>query len=533
MQETAIERVRKANSIPELMDGAVAAYSDLVAFQNYSNSLSFGDMGRYTDALAAFLQTEMGVGKGTKVALMAPNCLAHPCVTLAILKCGAIQVSVNPMYTPDELQHQLIDSEAEVILIFSGSTASFARIRDVVGVKKVVVIHLGDCGQVALPSPPVPDGFDDFVLLSDALKKGATLPFTPVAVTRDDLALLQYTGGTTGPSKGAMLTHGNLLANLDQFHDVFAGITEEGEEIIVTALPLYHIFALTGNFLFYASFGGTNILITNPRDMDQFIGAIRNARFTRINGVNTLYAGMMLHPEFAKIDFSRLKLALGGGTATLQVVSDKWQAATGKPILEAYGLSETSPALTVSKPDGREFTGTIGYAVKQSEIRIVDENDVELPDGEPGELICRGPQVTQGYYKRPEANAEAFTKDKFFRTGDIAIRDDQGRYKIVDRKKDMVIVSGFNVYPNDVEQTASRCSGIQECACIGIPDEVTGEAVKLFVVRKPGTSVGKDEIIAFCREHLAAYKIPKQIAFIDEVPKSAVGKMLRRELRGK
>ena len=528
---SAIDRVNTSASIWEMLDGAAQTYGSAIAFENYNNTLSFEDMGRYADALAAYMQSEMGVVKGTKVALMSPNCLAHPVCTMAILKCGAVQVSVNPMYTPDELEHQLNDSEAEVLLIFSGSVPSYSAVRNKVGVTQVVVMTLGDCGQNQLPSPPVPEGFDDYTLLSDALDKGASLSFTPVAVSRDDLAFLQYTGGTTGPSKGAMLTHGNILANVDQTYDRARAVMVEREEIMVTALPMYHIFALTINFLCYTGFGCKNILITNPRDMDQFIGAIKTSGFTRINGVNTLYAGMMLHPEFANIDFSRFKLAIGGGTATMQAVSDKWQGLTGSPILEGYGLSETAPVLTMSASDWTEFTGTIGHAVKDTEIKLLDDDDTEVTDGEWGELVCRGPQVMPGYYNRPDATAAAFTDDGFFRTGDIAIRDALGRYKIVDRKKDMVNVSGFNVYPNDVEQAATKCPGVQECACIGVPDEKTGEAVKLFAVRSEGSGVSAEEIIAFCREHLTAYKVPKQIEFINEVPKSAVGKVLRRELR--
>jgi long-chain acyl-CoA synthetase len=531
LAQTAIERVRAAQSIWEYLDGAAKAYGDAVAFENYHNTLSFADMGRYADALAAYLQGEMGVVKGTKVALMSPNCLAHPVCTMAIHKCGGVQVSVNPSYTPDELLHQLNDSDAEILILFSGSIANFAPIRDRVAVKQVMVMTLGDCGQNPLPSPPVPDGFPGFVMLSDALEQGASMGFTPVSVGRDDLAFLQYTGGTTGPSKGAMLTHDNLLSNVDQTFDLAHAVMREGEEIIVTALPMYHIFALMVNFLCYTGFGGKNVMITDPRNMDQFMAAIKDSGFTRINGVNTLYAGMMLHPEFVNVDFSKLKQAVGGGTATMQAVSDKWQSITGKPLLEGYGLSETSPVLTMSPPDWTEFTGTIGYAVKDTDIKLLDDDDNEVADGERGELVCKGPQVTQGYYNRPDATREAFTKDGYFRTGDIAIRDEQGRYKIVDRKKDMVIVSGFNVYPNDVEQAASKCPGVQECACIGVPDDKTGEAVKLFVVRSEGSEVTPEQIISFCREHLTAYKVPKQIAFIDEVPKSAVGKMLRRELR--
>jgi long-chain acyl-CoA synthetase len=531
LTQTAIERVIAANSIWEMLDGAVQTYGDLVAFENYHNTLTFTDMGRYSDALAAYLQAKMGVVKGTKVALMSPNCLAHPVCTMAIHKCGGVQVSVNPMYTPDELEHQLNDADAEILMVFSGSLASFAPVRDRVGVTQVLVMELGDCGQNPLPSPPIPDGFENFTMLSEAMGQGASLPFAPVALTREDLAFLQYTGGTTGPSKGAMLTHGNLLCNVDQAHEIMHSVMVEREEIIVTALPMYHIFALMVNFICYTGFGCKNIMITNPRDMDQFIGAIKSSGFTRINGVNTLYAGMMLHPEFTRVDFSKLKLALAGGTATMHAVSDKWKSLTGKPILEAYGLSETSPALTLTDPSMNEFTGTIGQKVKDCEIRLLDHDDNDVPDGERGELVCKGVQVTQGYYNRPDATADAFTKDGFFRTGDIAIREASGMYRIVDRKKDMVIVSGFNVYPTDVEQAASKCEGIQECACIGVPDEVTGEATKLFVVRAQGSNIGAEDIIAYCRDHLTAYKVPKQIVFIDELPKSAVGKLLRRELR--
>ncbi len=531
MSQSAIERARAADSIYEFLDGAAQAYGDDIAFENYHNTLTFADMGRYANALAAYMQNEMGVVKGTKIALMSPNALSHPVCTMAIHKCGGVQVSVNPMYTPSELEHQLNDSESEILLIFSGSTVSFAPIREKAGIKQVLVISLGDCGQNDLPGPPVVDGFDDYTLLSDALKAGADMAFSPVAVGRDDLAFLQYTGGTTGPSKGAMLTHGNILRNLDQGFGVMESVSVEREEIVVTALPLYHIFGLMANFLSYTGFGNKNILITNPRDMDQFVGAIKDAGFTRINGVNTLYAGLLLHPKFAEIDFSRLKMALAGGTATLQTVSDSWEKVTGKPILEAYGLSETSPILTISDPEWTEFTGTVGCAVADTDIRLLDDDDTEVAQGERGELVCKGPQVTQGYYKRPDANAEAFTADGYFRTGDIAIMDDQGRYQIVDRKKDMIIVSGFNVYPNDVEQVASSCEGVQECACLGVPDKKTGEAVKLFVVKSAGSDVTPAEITAHCAVHLTNYKVPHQIDFIDEVPKSAVGKMLRRELR--
>jgi len=527
----ALDRLAKAASISGLLDGAVAAYGGAIAFEHFGNSLSFSEFGLNADALAAYLQTEMGVTKGTKVALMSPNCLASPVATQAILKCGGVQVSVNPLYTPDELKHQLNDSEAEILLIFSGSIGSFQPIREETGISQVMVIGLGDCGQTDLPSPPVPDGFGDYVTLAEALATGAGLTFSPVSIGRDDMAFLQYTGGTTGPSKGAVLTHGNILSNLDQFFDRLSAVTVERGEVIVTALPLYHIFALVGNFLCYTSIGGKNILITNPRDMDGFIATIKSAGFTRLNGVNTLLAGMMLHPDFGAVDFSRLKLTLSGGTACMEAVSDQWKSFTGKPIIEAYGLSETSPALTISDPLLTEFTGAIGGAVKDTDIRLLDDDGNVVARGERGELVCKGPQVFSGYYKKPEANKTAFTEDGFFRTGDIAIEDEDGCYRIVDRKKDMVIVSGFNVYPTDIEQVATRAPGVQECACIGVPDDKTGEALRLYVVKAAGADPSPDEIIAFCRDYLTGYKVPKQIEFIPEVPKSAVGKVLRRELR--
>ncbi len=527
---TPLERSRQSESLGQFLDEATALYAGKDAFSCGQMRLSYSELARQGKAFAAYLQS-IGVSKGDRVAIMTPNLPAFTIATLGILKAGAIQVNINPLYTASELEYQLNDSGAETIVIFSGSSASFAAIKDICPIKHVIVVNIGDGSGMEVASPAVDTSITDFVYFSDALSMGAGLEFQSVAIIRDDLAFLQYTGGTTGPSKGAMLSHGNLLSNIAQLYEMCPEITRENEEVIVTALPLYHIFALMMNFLSYAGCGSHNVLITNPRDMDSFINAIKQSGFTVINGVNSLFAGLMMHPEFAQVDFSRLKACINGGTAAMESTSDKWQSFTGLPLIQGYGLSETSPVLTLASPSERIFTGKIGKALPQTHIKLVDSEDNEVAVGERGELVARGPQVMQGYYQKPEVTAEAFTLDGYFRTGDIAIVDTEGNYQIVDRKKDMVIVSGFNVYPNDVEQVACKCEGVAECACLGVPDERTGEAVKLFVVKAAESTITEADVISHCKEYLTAYKVPKSVVFIDEVPKSAVGKMLRRLLR--
>lgn len=527
---TPIERATRATSIYDFLNSAALDNADKTAFSCGPMTLSYADFARQGDAFAAYLQ-KMGVGKGDRVGLMSPNLLAFPIATLGIQKIGAVQVNINPLYTPTELDHQLNDSGVETLILFSGTSASFAAVRDKTKVEKVIVIHVGDGSGMEIPSPPPDEALGPHSLFSDALLEGATLPFEPVTLERGALALLQYTGGTTGPSKGAMLTHNNVLSNAAQSYEQDPNIFLDGEEVIVTAIPMYHIFALTVNFIMYVGCGGKNVLITNPRDMGAFVASIKTSGFSVLTGVNSLFAGLTMHPEFPETDFSNLKACINGGTAAMEATSDKWQSITGKPLIQGYGLSETSPVLTLALSDETKFTGKIGGAVPNTEIKLIDADDKEVPLGERGELVARGPQVTSGYYQREDATKDAFTSDGFFRTGDIAIADETGHFQIVDRKKDMVIVSGFNVYPNDVEQVASLCDGVAECACLGVPDEKTGEAVKLYAVREEGSSVTADEIIAYCREHMTAYKVPKQIDFIDEIPKSAVGKMLRRVLR--
>jgi len=369
------------------------------------------------------------------------------------------------------------------------------------------------------------------VAFSEALAEGAELAFTPVVLHADDLLFLQYTGGTTGVSKGAALSHGNLVANTEQLRAFIPDALRPGREVVVTVLPLYHIFALMVNFITYFSVGAENWLVPNPRDMDNLCETLNKSRLTVFTGVNTLFAGMMMHPKINEVDFSNLRVAIGGGAAVLPITSERWKARTGKDILEGYGLSETSPVLTLNPMTMTGFSGTVGLPFPCTDIKLLDADDNEAPFGEPGEICAKGPQVMKGYWQKPEANAAAFTADGYFRTGDIGVFDEKGFLRIVDRKKDMIIVSGFNVYPNEVEAVAAACTGVAECACVGRKDEKTGEAVRLFVAKMPGATLTEDDVIAHCRRELAAYKVPKEVRFLDTLPKSNVGKILRKDLR--
>jgi long-chain acyl-CoA synthetase len=395
----------------------------------------------------------------------------------------------------------------------------------------VIAVDTGDGVGVNLPSPPVDGRLSNVVSFASAIAEGGDFVFAPVALRGDDLLFLQYTGGTTGLSKGAALTHRNLVANTEQFKAFMPDALRPGEEVVVTALPLYHIFALMVNFIAYYSIGAENWLVPNPRDMDSFIGVLNEARCTVFTGVNTLFGGLLMHPKIAEVDFSRLRAAIGGGAAVLPTTSEKWKAVTGKDILEGYGLSETSPILSLNPMTRDGFSATVGLPFPSTDIKLLDAADEEAPLGQPGEICARGPQVMKGYWQKPEANAAAFTDDGYFRTGDIGVFDEQGFLRIVDRKKDMIIVSGFNVYPNEVEAVAAACAGVAECACIGRPDDKTGEAVRLFVARAPGATLSEADVIAHCRRQLAAYKVPKDVRFMDALPKSNVGKILRKDLR--
>jgi long-chain acyl-CoA synthetase len=397
--------------------------------------------------------------------------------------------------------------------------------------RNVINVNLADGTPATLAGPPVDARLTQATALPDCLAQGAGLPLQRVRLNGDDLLFLQYTGGTTGLSKGAALSHRNLVANTEQFKAFTPDALRPGEEIIVTALPLYHIFALMVNFITYFSIGAENWLVPNARDLDSLVGTLKASRCTVFTGVNTLFGGLLAHPGIGEVDFSGLRVAIGGGAAVLPVTSAKWKTMTGKDILEGYGLSETSPILTLNPMTIEGFSGTVGLPFPSTDIRLIDDEGSIAKIGEAGEICAKGPQVMRGYWQKPEANAAAFTADGYFRTGDVGVFDERGFLTIVDRKKDMIIVSGFNVYPNEVEAVAAACTGVLECACVGRPDEKTGEAIRLFVTKTPGTSLTEAELIAHCRRELTAYKVPKEVRFLDALPKSNVGKILRKDLR--
>ena len=519
------------SSVWSLATDAIAKFGDAPAFSNFGTDLSFREIERLSRDLAAYLQNELNLKKGDRVAIMSPNIMAFPIAMFANIRMGLVQVNVNPLYTPRELQHQLNDADTDTIIIFSGSTPVLAEIIDETNIKNIIVTNLGDCGNNALPSPPVDERLSGVVSLMDAMAAGEGMTFTPVEIQGDDLLFLQYTGGTTGLSKGAALTHRNLVSNINQLTAILQDKLRESEEVVITALPLYHIFALTVNCLTFFSKGGRNVLITNPRDMPAFVAELANWKFSVITGVNTLFNGLLHTPGFDELDFSNLRLVAGGGTAIQEAISNKWCEVTGLHITEGYGLSETSPVVTFNVSGPEEFTATIGIPVPSTDVSLRDEDGNKVKQGEPGELCVKGPQVMQEYWRKPNETAAVTTNDGYFRTGDVALMDVEGRFKIVDRIKDMILVSGFNVYPNEIEAVVANLDGVLEAACIGIPDERTDEAVKLFVVKSPGKDISAEDVITFCRDNLTAYKVPKHIAFINELPKSAVGKILRRELR--
>jgi len=516
------------DTIVKIFENSFGKFADRPAFECLGRTMTFSELDEKSKAFAAYLQNKAGMKKGDRIALMSPNLLPNPVASLGALRAGLTVVNVNPLYTPRELEHQLNDSGAEALIVFVGVLPTFAEIAANTPVKSVMVIGPQDLMADGIARPDLPEGMGWF---HEAVVEGLEEVFTPVSVEPKDIAFLQYTGGTTGLSKGATLSHYNVAVNVAQTRQWLSPKLEEGNELIVTALPLYHIFALTVNMMIYGSLGGCNLLIPNPRDMDVFIGTLKGRKFTAFTAVNTLFNGMMLHPEFKNLDFSNLKVCIGGGTKVQEAVANKWQEKTGNLILEGYGLSETSPVLTVNPVDGTEFMNSIGLPLPSTEIKLLNDEDKEPALGESGELCARGPQVMQGYWNKPEETAKVMTSDGFFRTGDVAIMTEDGYFKIVDRKKDMILVSGFNVYPNEIEGVLAAHVDIVECACIGVPDDKTGEAVKVFAVRKQDSGIDEDVVRDFCRDNLTAYKVPKHVTFIDEIPKSAVGKILRRELR--
>jgi long-chain acyl-CoA synthetase len=518
-----------SNVVDMLME-AGERFGEKVAYSNFGVTRTYSEVLSLSRDFAAYLQNELGIRKGDRVALMAPNMMAFPIAMLGILRAGGVQVNVNPLYTERELEHQLNDADVDTIVIFSGSTGTLAEIIDETGIKNVIVASLDDLIGLGLPSPPVDPALTKALAFTDTLAAGSDMELSPVDLNGDDLIYLQYTGGTTGLSKGAMLTHRNLVANIMQFESCAGDYVNPGNDVVVTAIPMYHIFALMLNTLSYFKFGGTNVLITNPRDMPAFVAEWSKWKVNVFTGVNTLYNGLLHTPGFSELDFSELHFSVGGGAPVQKAVSEKWKEVTGKHIKEGYGLSETSPILTLNPFGMGDFKSAIGLPAPSTDISLRDDDGNEVAQGERGELCAKGPQVMKGYWRREDATDESMTDDGYFCTGDIAVMDETGFFRIVDRKKDMILVSGFNVFPNEIEAEVAAMPGVLECACIGVPDEKSGEAVKIFVVRSDASMTEKD-VRAFCKECLTGYKRPRHIVFIDELPKSTVGKILRRELR--
>jgi len=527
-----------AHSLLDLFNQSVERYQDTIAFSNFGAELSFSDVDRLSNDFAAYLQSALKISKGDHVALMSPNMLSFPIVMWGIIKVGGVQVNVNPLYTSKELQHQLNDAQVKTIIIFSPSTTVLADIVDSTQVENIIVIQLDDLVAKGLPNTPVDHRLKETSCFLEILKQGQTMAFNSVELCAKDLLFLQYTGGTTGLSKGAMLSHGNIVANILQYQEFAKDKVMHGNEVVITAIPMYHIFALTANALCYFFFGAKNILVTNPRDMVSFVKVWQDNKATFFTGVNTLFNGLLHTPGFDRIDFSTLKLTIGGGAAVQAAVAKKWQQVTGNRLNEGYGLSETSPILTLNFGDRSHTEGLyiagVGSAIPSTDISIRDDNGNVVEQGQAGELCAKGPQVMLGYWNNEQATSEAMTIDGYFKTGDVALLDEYGFFHIVDRIKDMIIVSGFNVYPNEIEAEIAHMPGILESACIGIEDKKTGEAVKVFAVKESneqGQAITEIDIIDFCRQGLAGYKVPKKIQFIDELPKSSVGKILRRELK--
>jgi len=511
-------------SLGEMIVANCQAHADRDALVQDGERLRYADLEALSERLAAFLTVDLSLAVGERVALMMPNVLAYPVAICGVLRAGCTVVNVNPMYTPRELKHQLRDSGARAIVVAEPFLATVNAVLAETSVDTVIVVPM-----TGRPQPgAAPYDHSGSTTLDTALASRSALP--PIATRPSDTALLQYTGGTTGPSKGAELTHGNLLANLEQFGTWLGDSVKPGREVIITALPIYHIFALTVNFLSFLKQGAKNVLISNARDLPGVVATMHREGFTAITGVNTLFNGLLNTPGFDALDFSRLSLSMGGGSAVQAAVARRWQEVTGKVLLEGYGLSETSPVLTVNRADTGVFRSGIGLPLPSTEISIRDDDGNEVAPGESGELCARGPQVMRGYWNKPEENAKAFTDDGYFRTGDMALQDAEGYFHIVDRKKDMVLVSGFNVYPNEIEAVCAEHAGVLESACIGVPDEKTGEAVRVFVVKRD-PALTEAALIEHCRKNLTAYKVPRQVVFLAELPKSPVGKILRRELR--
>ncbi len=526
-------------SVGALFEESCRKFAERPAFHCMGKSITFGELDRLSHDFAAWLQAK-GLPKGTRIALMMPNVLQYPVALFGTLRAGYTVVNVNPLYTPRELEHQLKDSGAEVIVILENFARTLEEVREKTPVKHVVVTSLGDMlglkGLIVnfvvrkvkkmVPAYSLPGALSWSGLLGD----GAGKPMKPFEVGHEDIAFLQYTGGTTGVSKGAMLLHRNILANIEQAAGNLAHALGGEVPLIITALPLYHIFSLTVNCLLMAKMGGCNILITNPRDIPAFVAELGKHRYNMITGVNTLFNAFLNNPDFPKLDFSHVKICVGGGMAVQKAVADKWKQVTGKVLLEGYGLTETSPCATMNPASLTDYNGSIGLPLPSTDVVLRDDNDQDVALGSPGEICIKGPQVMKGYWQRPDETAKVLGADGFLHTGDVGIMDEKGFIRIVDRKKDMILVSGFNVYPNEIEQVVAMHPGVLECAAIGVPDEKSGEVPKLFVVKKD-PAVTAEALLKHCAEQLTGYKRPKYVEFRAELPKTNVGKILRRALR--
>ncbi|WP_298722745.1 long-chain-fatty-acid--CoA ligase FadD [uncultured Oceanisphaera sp.] len=532
----------KFGSLLEMFEQGVSEFADLPAYSNFGKTLTYRDLDSQSRDFAAYLQQRLKLAPGERIALMMPNLLQYPVCLFGALRAGLVVVNVNPLYTARELKHQLNDAGASTIVIVENFAHTLSEVLEDTRVKQVILTRMGDhLGRVKgtlvnLVVRHIKKLVPDFTLpnaipYQTALNQGKDLPYIRPELDGDTLAFLQYTGGTTGRSKGAMLSHRNMLANVEQCLGVYGPVLNKGQEKVVTALPLYHVFALTVNGLLFFRIGAHNLLITNPRDIPGFVRELKGVDFTCITGVNTLFNALVNNADFQAHDFRSLKLTIGGGMAVQRAVAEQWQAITGSRLLEGYGLTECSPLVTVCPYDMDGYNGSIGLPVCSTEVRLVDDNDEEIHlTHTPGEMEVKGPQVMSGYWGPRDEDDNTF-HDGWLRTGDIATIDEQGFLNIVDRKKDMILVSGFNVFPNEIEEVVMQHAGVLEAAAVGISHQDSGEVVKLVVVKKPGASLDEKTLISHCRQYLTAYKVPKVIEFRDELPKTNVGKILRRELR--
>ncbi len=528
-------------SVVDVADRALARFASRPAFSNFGHTISYREFDVLHRGFATWLQSLPGVGPGDRVAIMLPNLLQYPVALFGIWRAGMVVVNINPLYTPPELEHQLTDSGAKVLIVLAQRAGVFVEIQARVGVRHVLVTQVGDL--LGLPRGPLMNFALRYMKRNPAHPVDGAVGWSAVQAcspdnfrqpsppTGADLACLQYTGGTTGRSRGAMLTHANLVANIRQINTWFAARSIPGQEIMVTPLPLYHVYALMCNCLCYVDTGGHNILITDPRNLKGLIAELRRWKFTAITGVNTLYQALVQHPDITTVDFSSLKLTSAGGMAVLPATAKRWMEITGSMIHEGYGLSETSPVVTSNPITLKEYNGSIGLPLPNTVISLRNDDLTEVAPGESGEICVQGPQVMLGYWNDSVATASAMTSDGFLRTGDIGVMDERGYFRVVDRKKDMIDVSGLKVYPNEIESAITHHPAVLEAACVGVHDDRTGEAVKLFLVLKPGQSLTVDEARTFLRDFLAPYKIPRHVEFRDSLPKSNVGKILRRELR--